>query len=320
MNKDTLTSPFAIDVMAGLSATPKTLPSKYFYDENGDQLFQQIMRLKSYYPTNSEYEIFSLYKNELARQFSANGEAFNLIEFGAGDGYKTKVLLNHFVDEALPFQYLPIDISPNVLNSLENDLKKNLPQLAVKPVQGEYFKALKTLNELDQRPKVVLFLGSNIGNFTNEQAIRFLQQMRESMNPTDQAVIGFDLKKDPKVILAAYNDPEGVTKAFNLNLLKRINNELGGTFDMAKFDHFPTYDPLTGTTKSFLISTVQQEVQIEALNQSFQFDAWEAIHTEISQKFDEKMIHTLAEKAGFKVERHFFDCKHYYLNSVWRPC
>jgi L-histidine N-alpha-methyltransferase len=319
MNTETIT-PFAKDVRRGLTAKPKFISSKYFYDEVGDRIFQAIMKMKSYYPTNSEYEIFSLYKNELLQLFSPDKQAFHLIEFGAGDGYKTKVLLTHLLEQQFPFNYVPIDISSSVLAKLENDLKQALPSLTVDPIEGEYFAALKTLGELDQKRKVILFLGSNIGNFTSIQAVKFLCELRENMHPNDQVVIGFDLKKDPNVILAAYNDPEGITKSFNINLLSRMNRELGANFDETQFDHFPTYDPITGTTKSHLISKVQQKVSLEALDLVVDFKAWEVIHTEISQKFDEEMIQQLANASGFKVERHFFDCKHYYLNSVWAPC
>ncbi len=306
---------FAIDVLDGLSATPKRLSSKYFYDEIGDKLFQRIMSLDDYYLTRSEYEILSNSKKELLTIFSAKNTPFNVIEFGAGDGYKTKVLLKHFLAQKADFKYLPIDISGNVLEILETALKKELPDLKVKGIQNEYFKALDQFDKSDER-NVVLFLGSNIGNFTGDQATAFLQGLYNSLKEGDILLIGFDLKKNPGVILNAYNDREGVTRDFNLNLLNRINHELGGNFNIDKFKHHPIYNPLTGTTTSFLVSTEQQTVKI--MDEVIHFDAWEAVHMEISQKYDLKAIEKLAKDAGFKVVDNFYDEKKYFVDAVWQ--
>ncbi|HNP19155.1 MAG TPA: L-histidine N(alpha)-methyltransferase [Fulvivirga sp.] len=306
---------FAKDVLDGLSATPKRLSSKYFYDEIGDKLFQRIMSLDDYYLTRSEYEILSNSKSQLLKIFGAQKTPFNLIEFGAGDGYKTKVLLKHFLAQNADFKYIPIDISGNVLDILETALKKELPDLKVKGIQNEYFKALDQLDKSNER-NVVLFLGSNIGNFTGDQATTFLQGLYDSLKQGDILLIGFDLKKDPNVILKAYNDREGVTRDFNLNLLNRINNELGGNFNIDKFKHHPIYNPLTGTTTSFLVSTEEQTVEI--MDKTFYFDAWEAVHMEISQKYDLKAIVNLAKEAGFKVLNNFYDEKKYFVDAVWQ--
>lgn len=306
---------FAHDVLDGLNSTPKTLPSKYFYDKIGDNLFQQIMKLDEYYLTRSEYQIFDTHKNELHDLFSQDVDEFNLVEFGAGDGYKTKVLLESFVKANTKFNYVPIDISSNVLKQLEASLKKELPELSVNSISDDYFKALKKLKSSNTR-EVVLFLGSNIGNFTKEKADEFLKGLYDSLKPGDMVLIGFDLKKNPRVILDAYNDSKGVTAAFNFNLLNRINNELEGNFDTDKFQHHPIYNPLTGTTSSFLVSTEDQTVEI--LDSAIKFDAWEAIHMEISQKYSLKMIKGLATEAGFKVVKNFYDDHRYYLNAVWK--
>jgi L-histidine Nalpha-methyltransferase len=306
---------FATDVLAGLSATPKKLSSKYFYDEVGDKLFQRIMNLDEYYLTRTEYEILSASKGTLLDIFSKGDVPFNVIEFGAGDGYKTKVLLKHFVEQGADFKYMPIDISGNVLQILEEALKKEIPDLNVIGIQNEYFKALDQLQQSPVR-NVILFLGSNIGNFTGDEAIEFLKGLYNSLKEGDILMIGFDLKKDPKVILNAYNDDEGVTRDFNLNLLNRINNELDGNFDIDKFKHHPIYNPLTGTTTSFLVSTEAQTVEI--MDAAIQFDAWEAIHMEISQKYDNKTILTLAKEAGFEIVDNLYDDKKYFVNSVWQ--
>ena len=317
MNTTIINTQFAQDVKEGLTASRKHLSSKYFYDEKGDKIFQSIMHMKEYYPTNSEYEIFSMQKNEIRAQIMENGDGFNLIEFGAGDGYKTKLLLSHFLDQQVNFKYVPIDISPTVLADLEDDLKNKYQQLSFEGHEGEYFSALEKLNELDNSRKVILFLGSNIGNFDEQQSISFLKKLSSYCKAGDQVIIGFDLKKDPYVILDAYGDKSGITKAFNLNLLERINRELDGNFDITQFDHFPLYDPITGTTKSYLISKIDQTVAIDGLAIEIPFKKWEVIHTEISQKFDLEMINNLAQATGFNIIKNFYDCKHYYLDSLW---
>lgn len=317
-NTSTLTdSLFAREVHAGLTSTPKTLPSKYFYDERGDELFQTIMSLGEYYLTRSEFEIFAEQKDKILDAFIGETSGFKLIELGAGDGTKTKVLLEHFVKSDVNFSYAPIDISQNVLDQLTSDLEENLPQLKLEPIQGDYFKALASLNKQHTCREIVLFLGSNIGNFSPIESIDFLSHLGENLSSGDMLLIGFDLMKDPQAILNAYNDKMGVTKEFNLNLLTRINNELGGDFDTSKFEHFPTYDPITGETKSHLVSTVKQNVYIEELDQVYSFDAWEAIHTEVSQKYSFKMIEEFAAKAGFRIKKNFLDSNEYYVDSLW---
>ncbi len=306
---------FASDILEGLSVEPKRLPSKYFYDQKGDQLFQQIMELDEYYLTRTEYKILDQFKSQILKQFQSDSKAFNLIEFGAGDGYKTKVLLRYFLEEKADFKYMPIDISGNALQQLENSLKSEFPSLDVLTVQNDYFKALEDLKDGKER-NVVLFLGSNIGNFTGDQADSFLKGLYETLKEGDILFIGFDLKKNPEVILDAYNDKKGVTKAFNLNLLDRINNELGGNFNTAQFKHYPIYNPLSGTTSSFLISEVEQTVEI--MDAAIHFRAWESIHMEISQKYDEHMINQMAASAGFDIIDSFTDEQHYFLNSVWK--
>ncbi|MBL3656646.1 L-histidine N(alpha)-methyltransferase [Fulvivirga sediminis] len=306
---------FAKDVLEGLNATPKRLSSQYFYDEKGDALFQEIMKLDEYYLTRSEFEIIETNKEQMLQIFKGDEEQFNLIEFGAGDGYKTKVLLSAFVQADTDFSYIPIDISGNVLSLLSESLEKELPDLNVKPMEGEYFSVLKKLKNT-QAKNVVLFLGSNIGNFRYEQAMEFLEELYDSLQKGDLVMIGFDLKKDPDVIINAYNDKEGVTRSFNLNLLDRINNELGGNFDVSKFEHWPTYDPYTGTTTSYLVSAQKQKVEI--MDQAIEFDEWEAVHMEISQKYNVKDVESMASKVGFVIQNNFYDSKGYFLNSIWK--
>ncbi|MEP2772763.1 MAG: L-histidine N(alpha)-methyltransferase [Fulvivirga sp.] len=306
---------FAQDVIEGLTATPKKLPSKYFYDERGDKLFQQIMNLDEYYLTKSEYEILDTYKGQLLSLFSEQTDKFNVVEFGAGDGYKTKVLLKHFLQEQANFKYVPIDISGNVLRILESSLKEEMPSLEVNYIEDHYFKALKKLEKNGTR-NVVLFLGSNIGNFTGDQAYKFLNGLYDGLHEGDLLLIGFDLKKDPSVILKAYDDSDGITRAFNFNLLDRINKELGADFDLTKFKHFPSYNPQSGTTESFLISKVRQTVSVG--EHEIEFHPWESIHMEISQKYSMPDVSSMALRSGFTIAQNFYDEKSYFVNSVWR--
>ena len=307
---------FAQDVLQGLSQKPRKLSSKYFYDAEGDKLFQQIMRMPEYYLTDCEQEILEASKKGI---FQAIGRRqFKLLELGAGDGLKTKVLLRYFLEQGADFQFQPIDISRNVLLELEESLQAELPELSVDSLQGDYFKVLHELRSESGIPKVVLFLGANIGNYTPQEAQRFLRSLAEELNPGDLLLIGFDLKKDPAIILNAYNDSAGITAAFNLNLLRRMNRELGATFDLQQFRHWETYNPLSGETKSYIVSLRDQHVFIRALNRSFHFEAWEAIGVELSLKYSLSEVESLASKSGFEVQQHFFDQKRYFVDSLWR--
>lgn len=307
---------FAEDVLNGLTQEPKRLYSKYFYDKKGDSLFQEIMKMEEYYLTRSEYEIFSMQKQQLIDAISLDDKALQLVEFGAGDGLKTKVLLEYLIEEKVDFEYLPIDISQSVLNQLNSDLKKRWPKIKVYPMQNTYFKALEELSSA--KKKLVLFLGSNIGNFNQKEALSFLKKVYHNLNAGDYLLIGVDLKKDPEIILEAYNDKKGITKSFNLNLLRRINDVFDADFDLAQFKHYPTYDPVSGETKSFLISLKQQSVTIKKLGKSFKFEYAEPLFMEISKKYSISELEELAEQSNFKLVEHYYDCKHYFVNTLWK--
>ena len=307
---------FLKDVIEGLSSEPKTLPSKYFYDKKGDEIFQQIMELDEYYLTRAEMDIFQTYKDEILTLFQTENKPFNLIEFGAGDGSKTKVLLSHFQNKSANFTYLPIDISQNVLDQLKENLNHEIPDLNINTLQGDYFEALSKLDKSNHSRNIVMFLGSNIGNFTPDGAVAFLSDIREKIFKGDLLFIGIDLKKNPHNILNAYNDSQNVTKEFNLNLLLRINRELGANFDVDTFIHYPTYNPINGECLSTILSKKEQEVTIA--DQNFHFEMWESIHTEISRKYSEKQITKLAEKCGFVIEKNLLDSKKQFVDSIWR--
>src|SRR5690606_37584718 len=314
----TTNNAFAEEVKQGLSAPQKFLSSKYFYDAVGDLLFQKIMQLPEYYLTRAEFDILEQYKAEILQPLVALHKPFNLIEMGAGDGLKTRLLLSYLYEREVPFTYYPIDMSGSVLHHLQYALEKEYPGLSVEPVQGTYHEALERMCWNRERPSMMLFLGSNIGNFLEGEALGLLDEIAQVLRPADMLLAGFDLKKDPEVILKAYNDSQGVTRDFNLNLLYRINRELGGNFDPYKFKHWPVYDPVRGECKSYLVSTEKQIVHIDALGSSFEFDEYEAIFTEVSKKYSLSELGQYARKKGFEVRQNFQDTHGYFTDSLWK--
>lgn len=310
---------FAEDVLKGLSSNPKFLSSKYFYDDEGSRLFQKIMKVPEYYLTRSEYEIFSEQTAKIFAAFEADSAEFDLIELGAGDGAKTSVLVEYFLEQDAEFRYVPIDISSEALNILHEKFKKQFSGLNIQTEQGDYFKTLETFKEKSDKRKIILFLGSNIGNFSEQQALEFFKHLREVMNEKDALFIGFDLHKNPETILRAYSDSLGVTKKFNLNLLKRINRELGANFVVEEFEHYASYHPTERAARSFLISQIDQKVFVESLNKEFEFKQWEPIFMEVSQKYNLEMIEKLAWESGFEIVKNFFDESRFYTNSLWKP-
>ncbi len=308
---------FAEEVLAGLTADPKRLSSKYFYDDKGTKLFQEIMKLPEYYLTGCETEIFRNSAREIFRAFSNGGGPFEIIELGAGDGTKTAILVEDFLARGTELSYSPIDISTAALDALTSKFRKRFPELHISPQEGDYFRILRSLKSSGRR-KILLFLGSNIGNFTRSRSVEFFRGLRHVMHPNDLLFVGFDLHKDPQVILKAYDDASGVTAAFNLNLLRRINHELGADFDLEAFSHFAIYRPDECAARSFLISRRRQVVEIAALERSFEFGAWEAVFVEISQKYSLPMIDDLAAESGFAVKQNFLDSCGYYCDSLWK--
>jgi L-histidine N-alpha-methyltransferase len=306
---------FALDVLIGLSQKPKFLPSKYFYDEEGSKLFQQITELPEYYLTQCESEIFQNKKGAIAGLIGGN--EFNLVELGAGDGRKTKILLEQFLKEELDFRYVPIDICEAAVEGLISGLDKHVPQVPIEGLVADYCDGLKWLSTMNGYRNVVLFLGSSIGNFSYSEAREFLYGLWNALEDGDYLLIGFDLKKDIQILERAYNDSQDVTAQFNLNLLHRINRELGGNFDADQFQHYSSYNALSGAMESYLISRQKQVVDIGALNQSFPFEAWEPMHTEYSYKYLESDIASLAEETGFTIVAQLMDSKRYFVDSVW---
>jgi len=309
---------FGQDVIFGLNSTPKTLSSKYFYDGKGDKLFQQIMDLPEYYLTRKEFEILQTRHEEILAPIIALGTGFNLVELGAGDGLKTKILLHYLNSVQADFTYFPIDFSSSVLEELTESLADELPDMKVKPLEDTYRGALKHREWDNGKPTLILFLGSNLGNFSEDEALDVLDHLRVGTSKSDMVLIGFDLKKNPQTILNAYNDSGGVTKAFNFNLLSRINQQFDADFDVEKFVHWPTYDPVSGECRSYLVSTEDQKINLKELGQVIYFEAFESIFMEVSKKYSISEIQKLADRSGFEVMENFLDSEHYFADVLWR--
>ncbi|MCA0933346.1 L-histidine N(alpha)-methyltransferase [Lutimonas saemankumensis] len=307
---------FKKDVVEGLGQKPKSIPSKYFYDALGDALFIKIMNMPEYYPTRAELEIFKEKSVEIIKALSMKKDVFfELIELGAGDGTKTKYLLQSLLQEGYDFSYLPIDISATALNDLEAKLGCEFPQLDVRKKHGDYFNVLETL-KTNNHPKVILFLGSNIGNLTDENSTKFIYQIGANLKPYDKLILGVDLIKSEDLVRPAYDDPHGITKEFNLNLLRRINKELGGHFDISAFDHAPEYYMHEGIARSYLVSNRAQEIRIESLDRSFSFEKGERIQTEISRKYDDKIMKKILNETDFKIVAKLTDKNRYFADYV----
>ena len=307
---------FALDVLVGLSEVPKRLSSKYFYDDHGSRLFQKITELPEYYLTNCEMNVFDTKKEEIADLLV--GSKFNLVELGAGDGRKTSKLIEYFLKKQFNFTYIPIDISEGAMKLLVDIMTSTFQHLQINGIVAEYFHGLKWMGKLENCRNLVLFLGSNLGNFNKPQSRVFLRNLWNTLNDGDLLLTGFDLKKDINLMQKAYNDSKGLTSEFNLNLLQRINTELGGNFDLSKFRHYSSFDVFSGAMESYLVSLEAQTVFIKEIGQTFSFKAWEPIHTEYSYKYLESDIEELAKVTGFYVEKKLYDSKRYFVDYIWK--
>ena len=306
---------FAKDVQLGLSSLSKFLLSKYLYDDTGSHLFKQITELDEYYLTRTEQAIIHKMKHPLT-DIIDNSE-LDIIELGVGDGHKTSLIIEAFCDKGCDINYYPIDISSAAFDLLTDNVPA-LDKCHTTGIVADYQRGLQYTKSISSRQKLVLFLGSNIGNFNPNQAIEFLIGIRNDLNPGDYLLIGFDLKKDIDRLIKAYDDSQGITKAFNLNLLTRINRELGGEFDLDSFQHLALYNPGLSAMESHLLSKKQQQVAIKALNMVVAFDYFEPIHLEFSFKFNTKDIQQMADKTGYTMKHHFSDDNGYFIDSLWQ--
>lgn len=295
---DPATIAFAGDVIEGLTQQPKMLLPKYFYDETGSHLFEQITRLPEYYPTRVELSILRDRAAEFAAIIPKNAA---LIEFGAGATTKVRLLLNACDIAA----YVPVDISGDFLNAQARELRADFPNLAVYPLTADFMADFTLPAAVKDMPKVGFFPGSTLGNFDPPDAQRFLESARKILGPGALMLIGVDLEKNEDVLHAAYNDAAGVTARFNLNVLERINRELGGNFDLSAFTHRAIYNREQHRIEMHLISKKAQAARL--FGNSFDFRAGESIHTESSYKYSIERFYTLAQSAGWTPRKSWTD-------------
>lgn len=309
-----LASNIAEDVWEGLSASPKRLPPKLFYDAEGSRLFEEITGLDEYYPTRTERAILQQYAGDIANAAGAN---LTLVELGAGSASKTRVLISALLRKQLRLEFHPVDVSPTALESAVNSLNGDFPRLHVRPIVADYSYGIPQLRNLPGR-KLVLFIGSTIGNFEPEEAAQFLRRVRESLQTGDALLLGFDLVKDARILHDAYNDRAGVTVRFNKNVLARINRELGGEFHPENFAHVAFWNPEMSRIEMHLESLAEQTVFVRDLERSFHFAPGERIHTENSYKFTEGSIQKLLQESGLELSRNWVDAKKWFAVAMAR--
>jgi L-histidine N-alpha-methyltransferase len=305
---------FLRDVVTGLGQERKAIPSRWFYDARGSEIFQKIMALDAYYPTRVETEILERHAAEIMAPLA--GSPCTVVDLGAGDGTKTRLLLAQIHERSPRSAYAPIDISTAALEDVSNRMASAFPRLRISPVEAEYFNGLRALACRDTGALIVLFLGSNIGNLERRGAIAFLRLLRGSLRPGDHVLVGFDLLKDVSILRAAYDDEAGVTAAFNLNLLARINRELAGDFDLRDFEHVATFDPARPAMESWLRSRRRQVARVAG--RCFRFEAGECVHTEISCKYREEDVTDFAAAAGFEDVGRYRDRRRWFADALWR--
>lgn len=305
---------FASAVEQGLGSSPKHLPCRFFYDERGSRLFEEICRLEDYYLPAAEREILFARAEWLARRF----EGHAVVELGSGSGEKTEILLGAMA-ELGPVTYVPLDICAEVLEAAGKRLTASHPGLTVRAVVGEYGPALEEAARRVAGPKLILWLGSNVGNFERAAAGRFLARVRGMLGEGDGVLVGADLRKERALLERAYDDPAGITARFDENLLVRVNRELGGEFDLDRFRHLAQYDEPSGVVRMFLVSEVRQEVAVAALGRSFTFQEGERIHTEDSTKYSREELQTLARAAGMDLEEHWTDALERFSTNLMVP-
>ncbi len=312
VKRDPLTG-FSEDVRKGLSAHPKRFLPKYFYDELGSQLFEAICLLPEYYLTRAEEEILRKYSDQIVS--AVDGDK-TLVEMGSGSATKTRLIIDALLRRQKELLFMPVDISASALESSSRILLQSYPRLTIEAYAADYFAGLAELGKKPRSRTLALFLGSNVSNFDLDEALRFLRALRSGLNKSDALLLGADLKKDPAILEAAYNDALGVTSAFNLNVLARINRELGGTFDLRAFQHHAFYNEAMGRIEIYIKSLSDQRVRIEKLDLDVEFGAGELIHTENSYKYDIEGIRALAAQTGFELSRTWVDSQERFSSNL----
>ena len=311
---------FCAAVAEGLSQPQKQLPCRFFYDDAGSQLFERICQLPEYYPTRTERAILRQHADGIvsAAHSSQPELPLSIVEFGSGSSDKTRLLLEAALKQQATLHYTAIDISGDFLRASCLDLLGAYPALSITGLATEYGDALRVLPETEG-PRLFLFLGSNIGNFTGEEATGFLARLRAVMRREDRLLLGIDLVKDRTVLEAAYNDPAGVTAQFNKNLLRRINLELGANFRPDDFQHHAPFVEDQSRIEMRLVSALDQEVTIDAVETTYRFAAGEIVHTENSHKYTLDSAARLCQPAGLRIQSRWKDERDWFAELLLRP-
>jgi len=305
---------FLAEALEGLGRRPRSLPSRWFYDARGSQLFQWITNLPGYYLTRVEREILEQHGEEVVRPFA--GRHCTVVDLGAGDGHKTRMLLGRLSRPTAGLAYAPVDVSAAALEEAAGQVRRALPAVEVRPLRATWQEALRRLPAREGGVRLVLFLGSSIGNLELAEARRLLRRLRAALAPGDHLLVGFDLVKPLAALRRAYDDPQGVTRTFNLNLLVRMNRELGADFDPGAFRHRATWDPVRPAMESWLESGRRQRVHVGG--REIRLERGERIHTEISCKYSEAQIDGLARAAGLEEAGRFHDRRRWFADALWR--
>jgi L-histidine Nalpha-methyltransferase len=306
---------FAADVRRGLSANPKQLFPKYLYDALGSRLFDAICHVDEYYPTRAEDEILTLHANEMVAGIP---DCRTLIELGSGSADKTRRIIEALLPKSTELLFVPVDISVSALEKSSRALLAAYPALRIEAYAADYLEGLAAMQPLAPGPSLILFLGSNIGNFEKTEALTFLRAIRRMLRPGDALLLGADLKKDRATLEAAYNDALGVTRAFIVNELARINRELGGNFDLWAFGLRSVYNEEAGCVEVFLESLRSQTVIIKNLEMSVSFAAGEWMHMEHSYKFDLEELLEMGSVSGFRLEQTWLDSGQRFSSNLFR--
>lgn len=314
LDEEQTVSSFADDVRAGLTATPKKLLPKYFYDALGSVLFEAICYLPEYYPTRAEADIFQRYSGQIVSRLPGR---LSLVELGSGSSVKTRYLIEALLARQGELHYQPLDISATMLRQSAVELLKSYPSLRITAQARDYTQGLGVIARAEGETLLALFLGSNIGNYDPPEAIALLRQIRRTLHKGDGLLLGADLKKSVAILEAAYDDALGVTAAFNLNVLLRINRELGADLDLKRFAHRAIYNHEQGRIEMHLVSRTIQTINLKALGLTIEMQEGETIHTENSYKYDQAQLARMAEAAGFRVAHVWLDAEERFSCSLW---
>jgi dimethylhistidine N-methyltransferase len=313
-------SPLSAEVERGLTASPKTLTPWLFYDAAGSALFEQITGLPEYYLTRAERSIFASHADEIIAIARGNSQqGLHILELGAGSASKTGLLLAAAVRAQGRVLYQPIDVSGSALAEATRHLEAELPGVDVEPHVGDYTRSYGQLAR-PSGPRLALYIGSSIGNFEPEDARQVLRDLHSQLQPGDSLLLGTDLRKDPAILLPAYNDAQGLTAEFNKNVLRRINHELGGTFDLASFEHEARWNDRESRIEMHLVSQAAQHVRIASLELNISFEAGESIHTENSYKYTQHHVQQLLGLTGYTIRNQWTDAAGRFLVTLAAAC